>query len=85
MLVSKSWCEETAKDIIWEFENLLCNNDVKINNMNPEENEFESEDSYINKKDYENLKKSNRAVDRISRLCGRTNRRYCCLNGRRKK
>ena len=39
-----------------EFENLLCNNDVKINNMNPEENEFESEDSYINKKDYENLK-----------------------------
>ena len=32
MLVSKSWCEETAKDIIWEFENLLCNNDVKINN-----------------------------------------------------
>ena len=56
MLVSKSWCEETAKDIICEFENLLCNNDVKINNMNPEENEFESEDSYINKKDYENLK-----------------------------
>lgn len=56
MLVSKSWCEETAKDIIWKFENLLCNNDVKINNMNPEENEFESEDSYINKKDYENLK-----------------------------
>lgn len=56
MLVSKSWCEETAKDIIWGFENLLCNNDVKINNMNPEENEFESEDSYINKKDYENLK-----------------------------
>ena len=56
MLVSKSLCEETAKDIIWEFENLLCNNDVKINNMNPEENEFESEDSYINKKDYENLK-----------------------------
>ena len=56
MLVSKSWCEETSKDIIWEFENLLCNNDVKINNMNPEENEFESEDSYINKKDYENLK-----------------------------
>ncbi len=29
-------------------------------------------------------RKSNRAVDRISRLCGRTNRRYCCLNGRRK-
>ena len=32
MLVSKSWCEEVAKDIIWEFENLLCNNDIKINN-----------------------------------------------------
>lgn len=56
MLVSKSWCEETAKDIIWEFENLLCNNDTKINNINPEENKFETEDSYINKKDYENLK-----------------------------
>lgn len=56
MLVSKGWYEETAKEIIWEFENLLCNNDVKINNENPEENEFESEDSYINKKDYENLK-----------------------------
>lgn len=56
MLVSKSWCEETAKDIIREFENLLCNNDVKINNVNSEENEFESEESYINKKDYENLK-----------------------------
>ena len=57
MLVSKSWCEEMAKDIIWEFENLLCNNDIKINNIKPEENEFESEDSYINKKDYEILKK----------------------------
>lgn len=56
MLVSKGWCEETAREIIWEFENLLCNNDVKINNEDPEENEFESEDSYINKKDYENLK-----------------------------
>lgn len=57
MLVSKSWCEEVAKDIIWEFENLLCNNDIKVNNIKPEENEFESEDSYINKKDYEILKK----------------------------
>ena len=56
MLVSKGWCEETAKDIIWEFENLLCHREIKINNDNPEENEFESEDSYINKKDYENLK-----------------------------
>ena len=57
MLVSKKWCEGTAEEIIWEFENLLCNNDTKINNLNPEENEFESEESYINKKDYENLKK----------------------------
>lgn len=57
MLVSKSWCEGTAEDIIWEFENLLCNNDIKINNRNPEENKFEREDSYINQKDYEELKK----------------------------
>lgn len=56
MPVSRGWCEETAKDIIWEFENLLCNNDTKINNENPEQNEFESEESYINKKDYEDLK-----------------------------
>ena len=57
MLVSTGILEETAKDIIWEFENLLCNNDIKLNNLNPEENEFESEESYINKKDYEKLKK----------------------------
>ena len=56
MLVSKSWSEEVAKDIIWEFENLLCNNDIKINNINTEENRFESEESYINQKDYKNLK-----------------------------
>lgn len=56
MLVSKSWCEEVAKDIIWEFENLLCNNDIKINNINTEENRFESVESYINQKDYKNLK-----------------------------
>ena len=56
MLVSKSWCEEVAKDIIWEFENLLCNNDIKINNINTEENRFESEESYINQKDYKNLR-----------------------------
>ena len=45
-----------AKDIIWEFENLLCNNDIKINNINTEENRFESVESYINQKDYKNLK-----------------------------
>lgn len=56
MRVSKAWCEGTAEEIIWKFENLLCNNDTKINNLNPKENEFESEQSYINKKDYEDLK-----------------------------
>lgn len=56
MRFSKAWCEGTAEEIIWEFENLLCNNDTKINNLNPKENEFESEQSYINKKDYEDLK-----------------------------
>ena len=57
MLVSKSYCEFMADEIIWEFENLLCNNDIKINNLNPEENKFKSEESYINEKDYEKLKK----------------------------
>lgn len=56
MLVSHSWCEETAKDIIWEFEQLLCNHDIKINDEDVKQNKFESEDSYINIKDYENLK-----------------------------
>lgn len=56
MLVSYSWCEEIAKEIIGEFEELLCNNDVKINNRNPEENQFKSENSYINNKDYNLLK-----------------------------
>ena len=57
MRVSKWCCEDTAEDIIYEFETLLCNNDVKLNNLNPEENEFEDETSYINKKDYDNLMK----------------------------
>ncbi len=56
MLVNNSWREEVAKDIIWEFEELLSNNETKINNRKTEENEFESEDSYINKKDYNELK-----------------------------
>lgn len=55
MRVSKSWCEEIAKEIIWEFENLLCNNDIKINNIKPEENDFDSEHPHINKKDYKKL------------------------------
>ena len=57
MRVSKMFLDATAEDIIWEFENLLCNNDVKLNNENPEENKFETEESYINEKDYEELKK----------------------------
>ena len=57
MRVSKYFLEATAEDIICEFENLLCNNDVKLNNLNPKENSFETEQSYINQKDYEELKK----------------------------
>ena len=57
MQVSKIFLEATAEDIICEFENLLCNNDVKLNNLNPEENKFENEESYINQKDYKDLKK----------------------------
>lgn len=56
MPASKGWIEETAKEIIGEFEDLLCNNDIKINNKNPQENNFENEYSYINQKDYEDLK-----------------------------
>lgn len=56
MPAKNTWREEVAKDIIWEFEELLCNNDTRINNRNTEENEFKSEDSYINKKDYNELK-----------------------------
>ena len=31
MPVSRWWCEETSKDIIWEFEDLLCHKDIKLN------------------------------------------------------
>ncbi len=55
MLVSNSWCDEVAKDIIYEFEVLLCEHDIKIENKDLENNEFETENSYINKKDYEEL------------------------------
>ena len=57
MLASKSLLDAIAEDIIWEFENLLCNNDVKINNKNLDKNIFETEESYINKKDYDEIKK----------------------------
>lgn len=56
MLVSNSWCEETAKDIIWEFEQLLCKNNIKIYNEDLKESTFEREDSYINTDDYNKLK-----------------------------
>lgn len=56
MRVSKIFLEATAETILKEFEDLLCNNDVKLNNENPEENWFETEQSYINQKDYEKLK-----------------------------
>lgn len=56
MLASNGWIVETAKDIIYEFEELLSKNDIKIDNKNPNENIFETEDSCINKKDYDELK-----------------------------
>lgn len=56
MLVSRSWCEEIANDILYEIEQLLCDNDIKINNKDPKQNQFEREDSYINIKDYNELK-----------------------------
>ena len=56
MPASKGWKEETAKEIIGELEELLCDNDIKINNKNHEDNIFENEYSYINQKDYEILK-----------------------------
>ncbi|MBP3254938.1 MAG: hypothetical protein J6M60_00390 [Clostridia bacterium] len=66
MQVSKAILEDTAEDIIWEFENLLCNNDVKLNNLDPSENRFENEESYINIKDRENLK--NKIVKQLDDL-----------------
>ena len=55
MPVNRSWCKETANDILYEVEQLLCNNDIKINNKDPKQNKFEREDSYINIKDYNEL------------------------------
>lgn len=54
---SNSWKEETAKEIIWEFDELLFQNDIRINNKNSSNNEFENINSCINIKDYEELKK----------------------------
>lgn len=41
---------------LYEVEQLLCDNDIKINNKDPKQNKFEREDSYINIKDYNELK-----------------------------
>lgn len=67
MQVSKAILEETAKDIIWEFENLLCNNDVKLNNLDEHENKFEDETSYINIKDRDELSK--KIIKQLDDLC----------------
>lgn len=56
MRVNHSWCEVIAKEILYEVEKLLCDNDIKINNKDSKQNEFEREDSYINVKDYNELK-----------------------------
>ena len=63
MLVSHSWCEETANDILYEIEQLLCDNDIKINNKDPKQNKFEREDSYINVKDYNELKEKTKHLN----------------------
>ena len=67
MQVSRAILENTAEDIIWEFENLLCNNDVKLNNLDPKENKFEDETSYINIKDKKEL--VNKVVKELNDLC----------------
>jgi len=56
MLVSEEYLNNTAEGIIYKFEDLLCNNDVKLNNLNPKDNKFASETSYINEKDHKELK-----------------------------
>lgn len=56
MQVSEEYFEKVAEGIIYRFENLLCNNDVKLNNLDPKEDRFASEPSYINIKDHKELK-----------------------------
>ena len=56
MLVDKGWLGNMADEIIYEFEELLCEHDIKINNISPEENQFETEDACINLKEYNELK-----------------------------
>lgn len=56
MLVNKGWLDDIADEVIYEFENLLCEHEIKINNVKQEENQFATEDAYINVKDYNELK-----------------------------
>ena len=61
MLVSEGALEDTAKDIIWEFEKLLCDNDIKLNYSNPEENEFEDV------ADYQQAKREPKEIDALDK------------------
>lgn len=56
MLVDKGWLKNMADEIIYEFEDLLCEHNIKINNIKLEENQFETEDACINMKEYNELK-----------------------------
>ncbi len=56
MLVNKGWLGDIAEDIIYEFEELLSEHKIKINNDKTEENQFATEDACINLKEYNELK-----------------------------
>lgn len=56
MLVNEEYLNSMSETIIYRFEDLLCNNDVKLNNLDPSEDKFENETSYINEKDKKELK-----------------------------
>lgn len=55
MLVSDNWLKETAKEIISEFEELLSEHNIKIENEDIKNNIF-SNNSNINKKEYDEIK-----------------------------
>lgn len=55
MLVSSNWVDETANEIISEFEQMLSDHNIKIENKNLKDNIFEG-NSYINKKEANELK-----------------------------
>lgn len=56
MLASKGWIEETAKEIIYEFEDFLCNNDIICNESKESNVKLINESGEINERDYEMLK-----------------------------